>query len=155
MIVVTITVMKKFTNKFDDSDLRLTRQRKVILDEFKKPNSHLTADEVYERVRRKIPRVSLGTIYRNLEILSESGLLNKVELAGHQKLFDGNLKKHYHVRCANCDKVLDIPAESIKITTMPLKILNDFEIHDYRLELLGDCKKCHEQEISEDENSAF
>lgn len=144
--------MKKESTKFEDLKLRITHQRQVILNEFKKPDSHLTADEVYERVRRKIPRVSLGTIYRNLEILSENGLINKIELAGHQKLFDGNLNKHHHVRCANCDMIHDIPAESIRINALPLKILSQFEILEYRLELLGNCKNCHENN-SPDENN--
>ena len=93
--MVIITVMDKTKKNLDDLDLRITRQRRVILDEFKKIGLHLSADEVYERVRRKIPRVSLGTVYRNLEILCANGLLNKLETAGHQKLFEGNTKDHH------------------------------------------------------------
>ena len=66
LVVVIITVMDKTKKNLDDLDLRITRQRRVILDEFKKIDLHLSADEVYERVRRKIPRVSLGTVYRNI-----------------------------------------------------------------------------------------
>jgi Fur family ferric uptake transcriptional regulator len=128
--------------RLEASELRITRQRQVILDEFKNPDSHLTADEVYYKVRKKIPRVSLGTIYRNLEVLSEYGLIHKIELAGHQKLFDGNLKRHYHFRCLNCDKLIDVPAESIAIDTSRIENKESFKVSDIRLELLGTCREC-------------
>ena len=130
----------------DNLDFRITRQRQVILDEFKGENTHLTADEVYLRVRKKIPRVSLGTIYRNLEILYEHGLINKIEVAGRQKLFDGNLTKHHHLRCMNCEKLIDVPADLVKIATGELKKADDFEIVGYRLELLGKCSNCDEND---------
>ena len=77
---------------------RMTRQRRVILEELKKANSHLTADGVYDVVRQQLPRISLGTVYRNLEILSESGVIKKLEFGSSQKLFDGRPENHYHVR---------------------------------------------------------
>ena len=60
----------------------MTRQRMVILDELRKVSSHPTADEVYEMVRKNLPRISLGTVYRNLEILSVMGLISKLEIDG-------------------------------------------------------------------------
>jgi Fur family ferric uptake transcriptional regulator len=126
-------------------DLRITRQRQVILDEFKKANTHLTADDVYNRVRKRIPRVSLGTIYRNLEILSGSGLISKIELAGHQKMFDGNLYDHYHLRCIKCSKIIDIPADSVKIDTDQIGRAENFDIVEFRLELLGVCPDCNKR----------
>jgi Fur family ferric uptake transcriptional regulator len=69
----------------------MTRQRKVILEEIRKTDSHPTADELYQRVRQRLPHVSLGTIYRNLETLAASGLIQKLEMGGSQKRFDGNL----------------------------------------------------------------
>lgn len=134
--------MKNRESHLNEADLRITRQRQLILDEFKRNNTHLTADDVYERVKRKLPRVSLGTIYRNLEILSECGLIRKVELAGNQKKFDGNTGKHYHIRCIKCDRLEDIPADSIKIE-MPEPLQNiGYEIVRYRLEIMGICPRC-------------
>jgi Fur family ferric uptake transcriptional regulator len=135
--------MKEMDVNLNDLDLRITRQRQVILDEFRKANTHLTADEVYNRVRKRIPRVSLGTIYRNLEILSGSGLIHKIELGGHQKLFDGNLNDHYHLRCIQCGKIIDIPASSVRIDTANVDGAERFEIKEFRLELLGVCPECN------------
>ena len=64
----------------------MTRQRRVILEALRGTTSHPTADEVYEMVRRRLPRISLGTVYRNLEILSGEGLVAKLEMAGTQMI---------------------------------------------------------------------
>jgi len=64
---------------------RMTRQRRIILEELRKVDSHPTADEVYEMVRRQLPRISLGTVYRNLEILSREGLIQKVVLGARRR----------------------------------------------------------------------
>ena len=69
--------------------LRMTRQRKVILEIMKNVTSHPTADQVHQMVRKTLPHVSLATVYRNLEILSEHGMIQKLELAGAQRRFDG------------------------------------------------------------------
>lgn len=142
-------MIKKQTD-LNKLDFRITRQRQVILDEFRAANTHLTADEVYHRVRKKIPRVSLGTIYRNLEILHEHGFINKIEVAGHQKLFDGNINEHYHLRCLNCEKLLDVPAGLVRIDTGDAQGAGEFEIVGYRLELLGKCSNCDENPKDED-----
>ena len=60
-------------------NFRMTRQRGIILEELRKINTHPSADEIYERVRKHLPRISLGTVYRNLEILSELGEIQKLE----------------------------------------------------------------------------
>ena len=71
-------------------NLRMTRQRRVILEELRKVNNHPSAYEIYEFVRKRLPRISLGTVYRNLEILSESGDIQKLEPGCSLKRFDGN-----------------------------------------------------------------
>ena len=70
-------------------NLRMTRQRRVILEELRKVKTHPSADEIYEIVRKRLPRISLGTVYRNLEILSESGDIQKLEPGCSLKRFDG------------------------------------------------------------------
>ena len=71
----------------------------------------MTADEVYSRVRRRLPNISLGTVYRNLDVLSQAGFVRKLCLGGGQRRYDGRLGRHYHVRCAGCGVISDIPAE--------------------------------------------
>jgi Fur family ferric uptake transcriptional regulator len=121
---------------------RITRQRQVILEELRKVTTHPTADEVCQMVRRRMPRISLGTVYRNLEILSDYGLVQKLELAGSQRRFDGNTNPHYHVRCNGCNRVEDLPAQPISIPETAIQEMTDFEITGHRVEFYGLCPGC-------------
>jgi len=71
-----------------EKNLRMTRQRRVILEELQSKNNHPSADELYERVRAHLPRISLGTVYRNLEVLCELGEIQKLGLSGPLKRYD-------------------------------------------------------------------
>src|SRR4030042_1491506 len=122
--------------------LRQTDARRIILEEIKDLTSHPTADEVYEIVRKRIPKVSLGTIYRNLEVLSENGQIQKMEVGGTQKRFDGNTRNHYHLRCVACGRVIDLTAKPWKEIEKTVSKLNDQEILGHRLELIGICLSC-------------
>ena len=123
------------------SNLRMTRQRKVILEELCKVKTHPSADEVYEMVRKRLPRISLGTVYRNLEILSESGDIQKLEPGCSLKRFDGDTSEHCHIRCVRCDRIADAPLPDVKIDLEKVKS-TDFEITGHRLEFLGLCSDC-------------
>ncbi len=88
--------------------MRLTTQRQVILEELGKVTSHPTANEVYDMVRKRLPRIGLGTVYRNLELMAETGIILKIEVGGTQKRFDATVDPHYHIRCISCGKVDDV-----------------------------------------------
>lgn len=124
---------------------RMTRQRQVILEELRKVVTHPTADEVCQMVRRRMPRISLGTVYRNLEILADYGLVQKLELAGHQRRFDGNIENHYHVRCTACNKVEDLPAKRIVLPEEEIRQATNFRITGYRVEFHGLCPPCDKE----------
>ena len=126
-------------------NLRMTRQRRVILEELRKVSTHPSADEVYEIVRKRLPRISLGTVYRNLEILSESGDIQKLEPGCSLKRFDGNPSEHCHIRCVRCGRIADAPM--IPDLEIDLGRVNstEFEIIGHRLEFLGVCPKCSDK----------
>ena len=92
-------------------NMRLTTQRQIILEELGKVTSHPTASEVYDMVRKRLPRIGLGTVYRNLELMAESGIILKLEVGGTQKRFDATVESHYHIRCSGCGRVDDIDIE--------------------------------------------
>jgi len=127
-----------------ERNMRMTRQRRIILEELRRENSHPSADELYERVRHYLPRISLGTVYRNLEILSELGEIQKLELSGTLKRFDGNPQKHYHIRCMNCDRVDDAPMPFLKNIENSLSGATDYKVIGHRLEFIGLCPACFE-----------
>jgi len=127
---------------------RMTHQRQVILDEIRKVNTHPTADEVYELVRKRLPRISLGTVYRNLEILSARGLIKRIGPASQQMRFDGVTKDHYHLRCVSCGRVEDAPMISVGDFEDAVRNQSDYSITGYRLEFLGICPECRGKETS-------
>ncbi len=126
--------------------MRMTRQRQVILEVLRKHNTHPTADEIYAMVRRRLPRISLGTVYRNLEILSDLGEIQTLELSGHQKRFDGNPNKHYHIRCVGCGRVDDVPLAPMAQLENQLYGSTVYTIIGHRLEFTGLCPECSRKE---------
>jgi Fur family ferric uptake transcriptional regulator len=122
--------------------LRITNQRDVILNELRAVKTHPTADELYTQVRRRLPRVSLATVYRNLEWLSEQGLARKIEVGGRQKRFDGDISKHYHVRCEKCGMVADIEMDTLDNLEDRISQPCGFIITGHRLEFTGLCAAC-------------
>ena len=121
---------------------RMTRQRKVILEELLKQNAHPSADEIYQMVRRRMPRISLGTVYRNLEVLVNMGKIQKLELSGALKRYDWNTNKHYHIRCLHCDRVDDAPIAPLNQLENDLYGATVFEIIGHNLEFTGLCPEC-------------
>ncbi|MFQ5869938.1 MAG: transcriptional repressor [Candidatus Zixiibacteriota bacterium] len=120
----------------------MTRQRQVILEEIKKVRTHPTADQLYEIARRRVPHISLGTVYRNLEILSECGMIQKLELGGTQRRFDGNTKDHYHIHCLRCGRLDDVPIEAVVRIQTTFRGASDYEMIGHKLELVGLCPQC-------------
>jgi len=92
-----------------DGELRMTRQRRAILQVVKATECHPTAEEVYRRVWRRLPRIGLATVYRNLERLAEVGALQRLELGRGQMRFESRPEPHAHVRCTRCGGVRDAP----------------------------------------------
>ena len=125
-----------------DAKIFITKQRQVILEELKKTASHPTADEVFLMVRQRLPRISLGTVYRNLELLSENGTIQKLDWSGRQKRYDGNFENHYHIRCLNCGRVEDVLIKPFSVVEETFRTVTDYEIMGYRLEVLGFCANC-------------
>jgi Fe2+ or Zn2+ uptake regulation protein len=133
-----------------DSDrtdrLRMTRQRRVILEELRKENVHPTADLLYEMVRKRLPKISLGTIYRNLEILTTLGEIQTLEISGSQKRYDGIPQKHYHIRCIHCGRMDDAPIAPLNRLEDELYGATVYTIMGHRLEFMGLCPECSRNE---------
>jgi Fur family transcriptional regulator, ferric uptake regulator len=144
MIVLGTTTNKGtfMENRKFDGPVRMTQQRKIIMEALKESTSHPSADEVYEIVRCKLPHISLATVYRNLVLLNEAGLVSKVEYGGKPKRFDGCVTTHYHVRCLSCGKIDDLKAELAVDIRPAMRELSSYEITGHKLDLFGYCPAC-------------
>ena len=122
--------------------LRLTTQRQVILEELNKVKTHPTANELYDMVRKRLPRIGLGTVYRNLELMAENGMILKIEVGGSQKRFDATTDTHYHIRCSQCGKVDDIDMPVITDLVQEASSTSAYQIIGHHIEFTGICSDC-------------
>ena len=121
---------------------RNTQQRQVILDELRKLKSHPTAAGLYEIVRRKMPKISLGTVYRNLELLNHLGIIQKLEFGSSEARYDGNIVNHDHLRCVSCGRVDDAPDSPLVFEGGGNKDCGGYKVLGHRLEFFGYCPQC-------------
>lgn len=128
-----------------EPDIRMTRQRQVMLEVLRGSPGHLTGDDIYRRARRRLPHISLGTVYRNLELLSEAGLIAKVEMAGAPRHFDITVEPHYHIRCLRCGRVEDVPIASLAVVEQQAQRATGYQVIAHQLELAGFCPQCRKR----------
>ncbi len=131
----------------DPKSTRMTKQRQVILNELRKVTSHPTADNIYDMVRARMPHISLGTVYRNLELLARQGDIQKLSIDGDRVHYDGDVSEHYHIRCVKCGRVDDYPVEA-NISTKELNQGCGYEVAGFKLEFSGVCPKCKKKSLS-------
>ncbi|SHO44614.1 Fur family transcriptional regulator [Desulfopila aestuarii] len=123
-------------------NMRLTTQRQIILEELGKVTCHPTANEVYDMVRKRLPRIGLGTVYRNLELLADSGVILKLEVGGTQKRFDATVDPHYHIRCSACGKVDDIDIPLQEHINQAATAASSYKVLGHHIEFSGFCHSC-------------
>ncbi len=121
---------------------RMTEQRRVILDEIRRMRTHPTADQVYDAVRARLPRVSLGTVYRNLDTMSRCGVIRKLAMVEGQARFDGDTEGHLHVRCTVCGHIADVHQTAAELPWETVAEETGFEVTGQRLEFEGICPAC-------------
>lgn len=132
----------------DDRPLRMTRQRLLIMDELSKVKTHPTAYDVYGMVRKAMPQISLGTVYRNLEQLSTSGKIQRLSFGSGKRRYDGNPEAHPHLCCIGCGRVDDLPPE-INIEEALSVMLGEvcgYQVTGVSIEIYGCCPECRQKE---------
>ena len=129
-----------------------SRQRNAILECVKKHEDHPTADIIYQEVREQFPHISLGTVYRNLSLLTSLGSIRKISCNNHADRFDWHLEPHAHFICDRCGKVSNFPSK------IQLQTINDSGddfrglITDQSIFFYGYCENCYDPDSSADES---
>ncbi len=120
---------------------RKSKQKEAILRAVKNTLTHPTAEWVYQQVKHEIPNISLGTVYRNLKLLTRDGVIRELGSSDAVSHFDGNTLDHFHFRCEQCKRILDmdLPPE---LSVMDEITRMGFKISRYSLELQGICRDC-------------
>jgi Fe2+ or Zn2+ uptake regulation protein len=122
---------------------RLTIQRQLILNILKKDFSHPNAEEIYKKVKKKLPKISIATVYRNLHFLNKMNLVREITMPDGPNRFDGHLKDHDHFICHVCKNIYNIPKYPLKTEYLPNK---NYQIGSFKLDLFGVCAACKDKE---------
>jgi len=127
----------------DTHQRKRSKQRERVLDVVHSTKTHPSADWVFHEVRREIPNISLATVYRNLNLLVESGDINEV-LCDGQLRFDGNKDEHFHFICRSCKGIFDI--DEARVTSPGFKLPRGYVVQDVKMDFYGVCPNCAAKE---------
>lgn len=122
--------------------LKYSRQRESIEAFMKTRYDHPTADTVYQHIRNEYPNISLGTVYRNLSLLTSLGRLQIISCGDGVEHFDANVEPHYHFICNKCGCVIDIPLEFNHSLTEAAALKSGCTVTGYSLVFHGSCTNC-------------
>lgn len=135
---------QQLRENLSSSGFHFTQQRAAVFDFLKRVEHHPTAEEVYLGIKKELPKVSLATVYKNLEALIAANLASRLNYGDGSARYDIRTDHHHHLRCLQCGKMWDLEASENSAWLKKMKARPGFQISDYRLELLGYCRDCHE-----------
>lgn len=131
------------SSKENIKDLGLTKQREVVLQVIRDKDTHLTANEVFDKAKQLLPGISFATVYNSLRYLKETGLIGEISFGNGASRFDALTSRHDHAICTNCGKLVDmeieLPAEIVKLATK----FSKFKLESIELTLRGLCPECN------------
>lgn len=125
--------------------IKYSKQRELILNTVKQNRVHPTADFIYNKLKEENPGLSLGTVYRNLNLLAEEGFLQKIKIADGPDRFDGEISEHPHMTCSSCGEVIDLPmdcCEDMKELDRKIEKKTGHRINSCRTAFTGVCSGC-------------
>ena len=141
-----LTLIKKLIER---SGFKLTKQRKVILEELITADKHLTAEDIYQRLKKN--NIGLATVYRNLKIFTSMGIVKEILVDGvsyYELKIYSKKPLHLHFQCIQCNDIIDIDERKVAIEYLKLnktiEDINDLEIYDLDIMFIGLCKGCRE-----------
>ncbi len=120
----------------------MTRQRAIVLEELSRTHEHPKADEIYQMVRKRMPHISFGTVYRCLKLLQELGFVRELNFGKSYSRFEASAENHQHFTCTVCGRVMDID-EPLAVASTGVQVDGKkMKVNDYRLEFYGQCREC-------------
>lgn len=137
--------LELLNRKIREKGYRMTRQRQVVLEELAKVDFHPRADQLFQMVRRRLPTISFGTVYRNLRTLQELGLLSQVRFGSKSARFDANVGRHQHFVCERCEKIVDIDFDLGLDLDVPGLKRQGYQVNAAKIQLLGLCPSCRKR----------
>lgn len=124
---------------------RYSRQRDAILGLLRSTKTHPTAEWIYARLKDTLPNLGLATVYRNLRLFCEQGLVQKIDCGDGVEHFDADVSPHYHYYCTCCGKIIDLDMPTLKINS---RLPDGLTAQSHQLTFFGRCNQCQEEQCS-------
>jgi Fur family peroxide stress response transcriptional regulator len=137
--------IKAFSEACRHFGVKATHQRTEIYRELGSTNGHPDAETIYARVRKRIPAISLDTVYRTLRLLEKEGLISRVGSLGEKTRFDANTDRHHHFICSECGFIGDVYKEEWNDFRPPKEVMDMGTVNSVHVELRGLCKACQKK----------
>jgi Fur family peroxide stress response transcriptional regulator len=137
--------LQEFEEICRQKGLPVTMQRRVILESVLQRDDHPTADQIYEAVQKRIPQLSRTTVYRVLDTLLELGMIRRVHLTGGTSRFDGMIRRHHHLVCTRCQKIIDFEDDNLDQLPLPKRKLQGFQAEEFSVQISGVCADCQKK----------
>lgn len=130
--------------KLKNTGVRMTPQRHAILEYLLNSMSHPTADEIYKALETRFPSMSVATVYNNLKVFIEAGLVKELTYGDQSSRFDADMSDHYHAVCDVCGKMVDFDYPALHEAEETAARKTGFQIRGHRLEVHGICPECRD-----------
>ncbi|GMV64305.1 MAG: hypothetical protein AMXMBFR75_01130 [Candidatus Hinthialibacteria bacterium] len=134
--------VEEFKSAIQKAGAKLTHQRLIIFQEVASSLEHPDAETVFRAVRKQIPTISLDTVYRTLNFLSDLGVVSSLSPCRERMRFDANLSRHHHYVCLECGKVMDFKSMELDEITLPVSAMENGSIVSTHVEVRGICNFC-------------
>lgn len=140
--------LKEIYERLQEKDYRVTPQRQVILQAFlDNAERHLSAEEIYNLVKKEHPEIGLATVYRTLDLLAELEILQKMDFGDGRSRYEFNqadVHHHHHLICIRCGRVTEFDDDLLETLETVVSRKTDFRILDHQLKFYGICQRCRE-----------
>ena len=133
---------KPFRELCRENGIAVTHQRQVLYETMKTMHGHPSPEEVYARVKKKVPAISLATVYKNIHLFVESGVFSKVSMHHGSLRVEMNDESHHHMVCSKCKRITDIGEKELGLVSKKDKLPGGFLVERYAVDVIGICAKC-------------
>lgn len=138
--------MRDFEQACRAAGLKLTHQRLEIYRELAMSTDHPSTESLYKRLKKKLPTISLDTIYRTLSTLEEKNLIKRVQTVDSQARFEAQMTQHHHLICDKCKQIIDFQWKGFDDAGLPEEVAQIGQIRNKNVILLGICRECLEKQ---------
>ena len=135
-------VPKSFRELCVEHGIAVTHQRQVLYEVMQGMSGHPSPEEVYARVKKKIPAISLATVYKNINLFVESGVFRKMSMHHGSVRVEMNSQAHHHMVCSKCKVITDIGEKDLGLVSTRTRLPGGFLVERYAVDVIGLCPKC-------------